>query len=84
VDFEMHRREEILDYMYRRYGRAHAAITAVTQVYHAPTAIQDCMRALGWPAESGVHAEQAAPRPGAGGGRRTELEGGWRRGSGWT
>jgi error-prone DNA polymerase len=52
VDFEMHRREEILDYMYRRYGRQHAAITAVTQAYHAPTAIQDCMRALGWPAES--------------------------------
>jgi error-prone DNA polymerase len=52
VDFEMHRREEILDYMYSRYGRAHAALTAVTQVYHAPTAIQDCMRALGWPAES--------------------------------
>jgi error-prone DNA polymerase len=52
VDFEMHRREEILDYMYTRYGRAHAAITAVTQVYHGPTAIQDCMRALGWPAEA--------------------------------
>lgn len=52
VDFEMHRREEILDYMYTRYGRAHAAITAVTQVFHAPTAIQDCMRALGWPAET--------------------------------
>ncbi|HUG41741.1 MAG TPA: DNA polymerase III subunit alpha [Longimicrobiales bacterium] len=52
VDFEMHRREEVLDYMYRRYGRAHAAITAVTQMYHAPTAIQDCMRALGWPAQT--------------------------------
>jgi error-prone DNA polymerase len=52
VDFEMHRREEILDYMYHRYGRAHAAITAVTQVYHAPTAVQDCMRALGWPVET--------------------------------
>jgi error-prone DNA polymerase len=32
VDFEMHRREEVLDYMYDRYGRAHAAITAVTQM----------------------------------------------------
>ena len=52
VDFEMHRREEILDYMYTRYGRKHAAITAVTQVFHAPTAIQDCMRALGWPAQA--------------------------------
>ena len=29
VDFEMDRREEVLDYMYRRYGRKHAAITAV-------------------------------------------------------
>jgi error-prone DNA polymerase len=51
VDFEMHRREEVLDYMYDGYGRAHSAITAVTQVYHAPTALQDMMRALGYPAE---------------------------------
>jgi error-prone DNA polymerase len=51
VDFEMHRREEVLDYMYDSYGRAHSAITAVTQAYHAPTAIQDMMRALGYPAE---------------------------------
>ncbi|HEX6135092.1 MAG TPA: DNA polymerase III subunit alpha [Longimicrobiales bacterium] len=51
VDFEMHRREEVLDYMYDSYGRAHSAITAVTQVYHAPTAIQDMMRALGYPAQ---------------------------------
>jgi error-prone DNA polymerase len=51
VDFEMHRREEVLDYMYDSYGRAHSAITAVTQAYHAPTALQDTMRALGYPAE---------------------------------
>jgi len=51
VDFEMHRREEVLDYMYAEYGRAHSAITAVTQVFHAPTALQDMMRALGYPAE---------------------------------
>lgn len=51
VDFEMQRREEVLDYMYERYGRRHAAITAVTQAYHAPTAVQDVMRALGYPAE---------------------------------
>jgi len=51
VDFEMHRREEVLDYMYDRYNREHAAITCVTQLYHAPTAIQDMMRALGYPAE---------------------------------
>jgi error-prone DNA polymerase len=51
VDFEMHRREEVLDYMYDSYGRAHSAITAVTQAYHAPTALQDMMRALGYPAQ---------------------------------
>jgi error-prone DNA polymerase len=51
VDFEMHRREEVLDYMYRTWRREHAAITAVTQVYHAATALQDAMRALGYPAE---------------------------------
>ena len=51
VDFEMHRREEVLDYVYEKYGRSHAAITAVTQTYHAPAAVQDMMRALGYPAE---------------------------------
>ncbi|HEX2093272.1 MAG TPA: error-prone DNA polymerase [Longimicrobiaceae bacterium] len=51
MDFEMHRREEVLDYIYDLYGREHAAITAVTQVYHAPSALQDMMRALGYPPE---------------------------------
>ncbi len=51
VDFEMHRREEVLDYMYDTYRRQHSAICAVTQFYHAPTAVQDMMRALGYPAE---------------------------------
>jgi len=51
VDFEMHRREEVLDYVYDRYSRQHAAIAGVTQMYHAPSALQDTMRALGYPAE---------------------------------
>ena len=51
VDFEMQRREEVLDYMYDNYRREHSALTAVTQVYHAPAAMQDLMRALGYPAE---------------------------------
>jgi error-prone DNA polymerase len=51
VDFEMHRREEVLDYMYDTYKRQHSAICAVTQLYHAPTAVQDMMRALGYPVE---------------------------------
>ncbi len=51
VDFEHDRREEMLDYMYQKYARSGSAITAVTQVYSAPTALQDAMRALGYPAE---------------------------------
>ncbi|MEO6879236.1 MAG: error-prone DNA polymerase, partial [Gemmatimonadaceae bacterium] len=50
VDFEHERREQVLDYMYANYARQHAAITGVTQCFHAPTAIQDAMRALGYPA----------------------------------
>jgi error-prone DNA polymerase len=51
VDFEHNRREDVLDYMYANYDRRHAAITAVTQCFHAPTAVQDAMRALGYPPE---------------------------------
>jgi error-prone DNA polymerase len=51
VDFEHERRELVLDYMYENYDRRHAAITAVTQCFHAPTAVQDAMRALGFPPE---------------------------------
>lgn len=54
VDVEMHRREEVLDYMYDSYRREHSAITAVTQAYHAPSAVQDLMRALGYPAETAL------------------------------
>src|SRR3712207_9298901 len=51
VDFEHDRREEVLDYMYATYRRPHAAIAAVTQTYRAPNAVQDAMRALGYPPE---------------------------------
>jgi len=51
VDFEHDRREEVLNYVYRRYQREHSAITGVTQIYSACTAIQDAMRAFGYPAE---------------------------------
>ncbi|AHG92543.1 DNA polymerase III, alpha subunit (plasmid) [Gemmatirosa kalamazoonensis] len=52
LDVEHDRREELLDYMYAKYGRAHAAITGVTQQYSAPTAIQDVGRAYGIPAQT--------------------------------
>ncbi|MEA3245096.1 MAG: error-prone DNA polymerase, partial [Gemmatimonadota bacterium] len=49
VDFEHDRREEVLDYMYGRYARPHAAIACIVQTYRAPNAVQDAMRAFGYP-----------------------------------
>lgn len=49
VDFEHDRREEVLDYMYGRYERPHAAIACIVQTYRAPNAVQDAMRAFGYP-----------------------------------
>ena len=51
VDIEHDRREEVLDYVYARYHRAHAAIACIVQTYRAPNAAQDAMRALGYPPE---------------------------------
>jgi error-prone DNA polymerase len=49
VDIEHDRREEVLDYVYDRYDRSHAAIACIVQTYRAPNAAQDAMRALGYP-----------------------------------
>ena len=67
VDFEHDRREEVLDYMYEKYDRAHAAITAVTQCFHAPTAVQDAMRALGYPPEQALEISKRVHHARAGG-----------------
>jgi error-prone DNA polymerase len=51
VDVEHDRREEVLDYVYRRWKRESAAITGMVQYYRAPNAIRDAMRAFGYPLE---------------------------------
>nr|PZN89700.1 MAG: error-prone DNA polymerase [bacterium] len=68
VDFEMHRREEVLNYMYERYRRQHAAIACTVLTYHAPSAAQDAMRALGYPAELALRVSKRLHRwhPGEG------------------
>ncbi len=49
VDIEHDRREEVLDYMYNHYDRAHSAIACIVQTYRGPNAIRDSMRAFGYP-----------------------------------
>jgi len=47
VDFEHDRREEVIQYIYRRYGRERAALTATVIAYRPRSAIRDVGRALG-------------------------------------
>jgi len=49
VDFEHQRREEVIQYIYRKYGRDRAALTAVVTRYRPRSALRDVGRALGIP-----------------------------------
>lgn len=47
VDFEHERREEVIQYIYRRYGRDRAALTATVICYRPRSAIREVCKALG-------------------------------------
>ena len=47
IDFEHERREEVLQYIYEKYGRDRAGIAAVTITYRPRSAIRDVGKALG-------------------------------------
>jgi error-prone DNA polymerase len=47
VDFEHERREEVMQYVYRRYGRDRAAIVATVIHYRPRSAIRDVGKAMG-------------------------------------
>jgi error-prone DNA polymerase len=47
VDFEHQRREEVIQYIYHRYGRERAAIAATVITYRTKSAIRDVGKALG-------------------------------------
>ncbi len=47
VDFEHQRREEVIQYLYRKYGRDRAALTATVITYRPRSAIRDVGKALG-------------------------------------
>jgi error-prone DNA polymerase len=47
VDFEHERREEVIQYIYRKYGRDRAALTATVICYRSKSAVRDVAKALG-------------------------------------
>ncbi len=50
IDFEHERREEVIQYIYARYGRERAALAATVISYRPKSAVRDVARALGLPA----------------------------------
>jgi len=48
VDFEHERREEVIQYIYRKYGRDRAALAATVITYRPRSAIRDVAKALGF------------------------------------
>ncbi len=49
VDFEHQRREEVIQYIYAKYGRERAALAAAVISYRTRSALRDAGRALGFP-----------------------------------
>jgi len=47
VDFEHERREEVIQYIYARYGRTRAGLTATVISYRARSAVRDVGKAMG-------------------------------------
>jgi error-prone DNA polymerase len=52
IDFEHERREEVIQYLYGKYGRDRAALTATVISYRPKSAIRDVGKALGFSLET--------------------------------
>ncbi|MGD9688310.1 MAG: error-prone DNA polymerase [Phycisphaerales bacterium] len=52
IDFEHERREEVIQYLYERYGRERAALTAEVISYRGRSAVRDIGKAMGLPADT--------------------------------
>src|SRR5271157_2784047 len=64
LDIEHRRREEVIQYVYRQYGRGRAAQVANVISYRPRMALRDAGRALGFtPAESDAWVRQLGPGP---------------------
>ncbi len=71
VDFEHQRREEVIQYVYGKYGRGRAALAATVICYRTKSALRDVGKALGMPlaevdriAKSFAFAEDRIAAPG--------------------
>ncbi len=51
IDFDVNRREEVIQYLYERYGADHAAMVCTIVTYRARSAVREVAKALGFPLE---------------------------------
>jgi error-prone DNA polymerase len=68
VDFEHERREEVIQYVFRKYGRDRAALAATVISYRSKSAVRDVGRALGLPEDqldrlSGMYSRVRSGKP---------------------
>jgi error-prone DNA polymerase len=68
IDFAADRRDEVIAYVYQRYGADHAAMVCNVVTYRERSAIRDAARALGYPSEEIGHIEALALEQMRGGG----------------
>ncbi|HEX6474756.1 MAG TPA: PHP domain-containing protein [Candidatus Limnocylindria bacterium] len=52
IDFDVNRREEVIQYLYDRYGEDHSAMVCTVITYRARSAVREVAKALGFPAEA--------------------------------
>ena len=51
IDFDVNRREEVIQYLYTRYGADHAAMVCTVITYRARSAVREVAKALAFPLE---------------------------------
>jgi error-prone DNA polymerase len=51
IDFDVNRREEVIQYLYTKYGADHAAMVCTIVTYRARSAVREVAKTLGFPLE---------------------------------
>jgi error-prone DNA polymerase len=65
IDFAHQDREQVLQYVYRRYGRGHAAMVCEAITYRGRAAVRDAARVLGFSVQQAEKLADEADRDGA-------------------
>ena len=66
IDFDSDRRDEIIEWMERRFGIEQTAMTATVVTYQLRSALRDVAKALGWPLSTIDELTSLVPRRSAG------------------